>query len=648
MILIDFETRSKADIKRTGAARYAEDPSTSVLCLAYAIKGNPVQLWMPGEDMPRDLNYYIGYGWNVEAHNSFFEKMIWRNIMVPKFGWPEIPDKQWRCSASRAAVLALPRALDMVGAALALPIQKSQEGKRIMLKLCRPRTATKNDASEWNMDRADFKTLYEYCKQDVEAERALGKAIPELSPSELEVWRLDQKINERGIRVDIESVKSALIIIEQYTARLLKEFQELTGGAIESPTQRDKVLGWLREEGVHIKGLTKNDIIDTLEDKIGALPNEKAKRVMQIRQELSKTSTAKYKAILDAACKDQKLRDTLMYHGASTGRWTGKAIQPQNLPKNTQKISLGTYFQILKNQDLETFELCYPQVMEVLSSTIRGLFIPSNGYTFFGGDYSAIEARVLFWLAGEEKGLDMFRRGEDLYKDLAATIYQKNVLTVTPNEREMGKRGILGAGYGLGHKKFRETTMAFARTEITEELAMRVIDAYRTKYARVVSFWHHQESAMHQCIVTKQPITHGRISWEMKDKFLFCILPSGRKLAYYDPKIESHLTPWGDNKATVTYMAVNSLTKQWGREKTYGGKITENLTQAVARDIMAEALLRIDKSGYQPVLTVHDELLCEKQKGSVEEFVSLMTVQPIWAKGLPIKAEGWSGNRYSK
>jgi DNA polymerase len=647
-IIIDFETRSKCDLKRTGAWRYAEDPSTSVLCLAYAIDKLPVSMWLPGEEIPKDLAYYIKYGFTVEAHNSFFERAIWRNIMVPQFGWPDIKDSQWRCSAARAAVLALPRALDAVGEALSLPTRKSQDGKRIMMKLSHPRTPTKDNPAIWNTDREDLRILRQYCKQDVEAERCLSDTIPQLIPTEQKVWTLDQKINERGIMVDLPAVKAALFIIEQYTDRLLKEFQQITGGQIDSPTQRDKVLAWLRGEGVHIKGLTKNDIVDTLEDKLKRMPSEKTKRVLEIRQAISKTSTAKYKALLDSVCRDGRLRDTLMYHGASTGRWTGKAIQPQNLPKNNSRINLGTYFKILKSSNLDTFELCYPEVMQTLSSTIRGVFIPAKNHVFFGGDFSAVEARVLFWLAGDERALSMFRKGEDLYKDLAATIYQKPVAAITKEEREMGKRGVLGCGYGLGHKKFMETTKAFARVEIPEELAVRVVDAYRTKYAHVVQFWYSQERSAYECIETKKAVVNGRITWRMNNKFLECQLPSYRCLYYYDPKIENCPTPWGDVKATITYMAVNPKTKQWSRDRTYGGKIAENITQAVARDLMAEAMLRVENAGYSIILTVHDEVLSESNKGSVDEFVNIMTTLPEWAKGLPINAEGWSGDRYTK
>ena len=643
MIYLDFETRSTVGLKACGAARYAEDPSTDVLCMAYAINDLPVQLWLPGEDCPKELRYYINYGMTVEAHSAFFERMIWKHVLVPKYDFPAIKPDQWRCSAARAAALALPRSLEGAGAALGLSIQKSQEGKRIMLKLCKP-----DSKGKWHNDAADFHTLYQYCKQDVEAERALSQAIPDLSPKELLVWQLDQKINERGIKVDLEAVDASLKIIEQYTERLLAEFRELVGGTIETTGQRDRIIAWLKEEGVHIEGLRKNDVIDILEDQVRLLGQDKARRVLEIRQALSKTSTAKYQALKNCACKDGRIRDTLMYHGASTGRWTGKSIQPQNLPKNVQKIQLDTYFRILKTHPTDIFEFCYPETMDSLSSSIRGSFIPSTGASFIGGDYGAIEARVLFWLAGEEKGLRMFREGQDLYKDLASTIYGVPVKDITKEQREMGKRAILGAGYGLGAEKFMETAKAFARLDISKEMATRVIQAYRAKYSTVVRLWIYQECAMREAVASWQPVTHGRITWLRKDLFLKCQLPSGRYLSYYDPKIEVRKTPWGENKAVVTYMAVNSVTKKWERDSTYGGKIVENLTQAIARDIIAEAMLRVEAKGYEIVLSVHDEILAEKKCGDPKELEKLMVIQPTWGKDIPLKAECWTGGRYSK
>lgn len=644
MITIDFETRSKVSIKSAGAWRYAADPSTKVLCLGFSVNDGPVDIWTPGEAFPFSSKSF--HQELFEAHHAFFEKAIWRNIMVPQYGWPDIPDRQWTCTASRAAAQALPRTLDMVCKALNLPVQKDAWGKSTMLKLARPCTPSKANPTGWHEGREDYEKLYEYCRTDVAAEVGLSKALRPLNPTEREVWLLDQKINERGIRVDRRAVDCAIKILQENEEKLYKEFRQLTGGMVHTVGQRDKFLLWLSTLGVSSEKLAKADVLNLLED-----PSLKpvARKALVIRQALSKTSTAKYQAIQKALCDDDRLRDLLMYHGASTGRWTGKLVQPQNFPRQVLKKGLETCFEILKTGDLDRFELAYEDVTGTLSGIIRGVFIPSEGHLFFGGDYAAIEARVLFWLAGESKGLQMFRDGEDLYKDMAANIYGVPVAQVTKAQREMGKRAILGCGYGMGVKKFKDTCQLFARVEVSEELADKAVTAYRDKYRTVPIMWRSQEYAAKEAVMQKgKPVKCGRITWMTKGKFLYAALPSGRLLSFYDPKIEVHETSWGEKKDTVTYMSVNSVSKQWERTKTYGGKITENLCQAVARDLMAEAMLRCEKAGYKICLSVHDELLCERVGGSVDEFENLMSELPAWAKGCPVKSEGWSGSRYSK
>lgn len=645
MISIDFETRSKAIIQKTGAWKYAADPSTDVLCMGYAVNDGPVELWVPGEAFPFSSKSFTQE--LLEAHYSFFEYSIWKNVMVKKYGWPEAPLNKWVCSASIACSHALPRGLADVASALSLKHQKDLEGKRTMMKLSRPRTKYKDDPCDmWCSGKEDFRILYQYCKDDVAVERELTNRLKPLTEKERAIWLLDQTINERGIRVDLPAVKAALKILEEYCNRLLVEFEKITG--LESPAQRDKFVLWLKAQGLNIKSLVKNEVLTALE---GKLPDH-VRRALEIRQSISKTSTAKYQAVVEAVSEGDRLRGLLTYHGASTGRWVGQLVQPQNFPKNNFRGDIEQYFKILKMADLEAFEMCYPDVTATLSSTIRGIFIPSEGHTFFGGDYAAIEARVLFWLASEGKGLNMFRLGQDIYKDLAATIYQIPIEQVTKEQRELGKRGILGAGYGIGWNKFQATCWDFGRIKISEDLAQRTINTYRTKYRTVPVLWQLQELAAKQAIETKKPVTCGKVTWGVHDKFLFCRLPSGRCLAYYDPKIERVQTSWGEARFAVTFMAVNSLSKKWERDSTYGGKIVENLCQAVARDIMAEAIYRVEKNGFKVVLTVHDELLSEKVSSDPEktqhEFATLLVDPPKWAEGLPIKAEAWRGQRYTK
>lgn len=642
MIYLDFETRSKVDIRKAGAWRYAEDPSTSVLCLAFSIKDGPVQLWIPGEDIPRDLRYYIDYGFRVEAHNAFFERSIWRNIMVKMYGWLDIPDDQWACSASLAAAHAIPRSLEDACITLGLAEKKDPEGRRIMMKMARPRKPTVNDPSIWNTKPEDFHKLYRYCIQDVKAERGIGRALRPLNDLERQVWLLDQKINERGIRVDLEAVEAAIWTARTYVDKWNKHLSMVTGGTVTAATQTARLLTWLQDKGAEIADLTKT----TVEEALEAYPNGVISIALQVRQSLSKTSIAKYQAILHGVCQDGRLRDLLMYHGASTGRWTGKLVQPHNMPKNKFKGDLDKYFRLLKKKDLGFLELVHEPVMQTLSQTIRGVFIPGEGKTFYGGDFKGIEARVLLWLAGDEEALQGFRDGKDIYVELARSIYGKE--EINEDERALGKVGILGAGYGMGKDKFAVTCNVWG-LDCNREDTDKAIDAYRSKYSGVVKLWNNMDSAAKLAVKTGKTIKEGLVSWGCSRGFLFCRLPSGRCLAYYDPKILDLDTPWGETKPTLTYMSVNSVSRKWERTKTFGGKIVENITQAVARDLMAESMLRLEEDGgYEIVLTIHDEIISEHRRGCKMEFKDIMRWTPKWADGLPVEVEEWSGARYLK
>lgn len=644
-ITIDFETRSKADIKTCGAWAYSEDPSTTVLCMAWAVNDEPVQLWTP--ETPGEINRALslivrGSPILVEAHNAFFERCIWNNIMVPRFNWPRISHEQWRCSASKTAARALPRALGTAGKALGLSEAKDDQGKRIMLKLARPRTPTKNDPGEWNEDPLEYGELYDYCRQDVNAERALSLAVRDLNPLELKIWQLDQKINERGICVDQAGARAALFLIAQQTQKLLAEARRVSGGAVDNVSQRDKVLAWIKSRGVDLSTYTKQDIVDAL--KIKTLPPD-VRRILEIRQQLGKTSTAKYETMLDACGSDGRIHDMFLYHGATTGRWTGKLVQLQNMPRGTVKDT-DACVDVIKRRDLELLEMLYDNVMEAISSCIRGMLVAAPGHDLIAADFAAIEARVLFWLAGETRGLNMFRNSEDLYVDLAKDIYPGQ--TIDKLKRELGKRGILGCGYGMGKDKFQGTCKQHADIEISIDFADHVVRTYREKFPSVPKLWWAQEEAAVKAVQTKKIVQCGKVSWGMVADVLYCRLPSGRCLAYNSPRLKITETPWGAEKWQLSFMT--TVKGMWVRETTYGGKVVENITQAVARDLLAEAMLRVEAVGYPIVLHVHDELAAEipENFGSVKEFENLMAQLPAWAAGCPVKAEGWRGKRYKK
>ncbi len=645
-IHIDFETRSEIDLTKTGHSRYARHPSTEVHCMAFAGLSGPPSLCIPHIDLICPISAEIAAGELIYGYHVGFERAIWRHILMPRFGWPDIPDDQWRCSAAKGATHALPRALKHIAVAMSLSHKKDIEGYKIMLKLCKPRKPTKSNPSIWAGTPDEFDKLYAYCLDDVLAERALSKRIIELNTIELKVWQLDQKMNDRGIMVDVDMVQAAIEVGHEAKAIMKKEFTALTNILIKKSVPQSRFLKWLNSNAIHATDTQAGTVVDLLKDE--AL-TPKMRRVLEIKQQLTKTSTAKYEKILIGVCKDRRLRDLLRYHGASTGRWTGNLVQPQNLPKNTLSDALGA-LELLKARCLPAFELAYPDVMTTLSKMIRLSFMASPGKIMYGGDYSAIEARVLFWLAGDKRALDMFRQEADLYKDLATIIYHTTYDKVTFTQRDMGKRGILGCGFGMGAQRFKENCKEVADLEIDLTLAQKVIDIYRDKYKSVTHLWHVQENAAMQAVVSGKKIQAGRVLWAVHNDFLYCRLPSGRCLAYFKPKIEPVETPWGEMRPALTFMGINSQTRQWERQSTYGGKIVENITQAVARDIMAEAMLRVEDAEYEMLLSIHDELLSERLKGggSIKEFAALMAESPAWAQGLPIKVEVWQDERYTK
>lgn len=642
MIYIDFETKSPVDIRACGAWVYSEHPETDVHCMAYAIDDGPVQIWNPWLSLPNSLRDLIAQGEPIEAHNALFERAIWQNIMVPRYGWPEIKPEQWRCSAAKAAARALPRSLENAGAVLHLKTQKNMLGKKVMMKLCRPRL----DKTYWTQEKApeDFAVLYEYCKQDVVVERELNKQVRDLHPDELKVWQLDQKINTRGIMLDREAVDACIKMINEYERYLLKQVNTITKGKLENVSQRNKALAWLKEQGTILDDFTKKTISLTLENGAG-LPPE-VLRILEIRQELGRTSTAKLAAMRNAQCHDGRIRDTLMYHGALTGRWSGKLVQLHNMPRGTISDT-DTAIEIIKKGDYEIVEMLYGDVMATISSCLRGMLVASPGKELIVADYSAIEARVLFWLANEVRGMQMFRDGVDLYLDMAKTIYSRE--DVGKAERPLGKQAVLGCGYQMGKDKFKMTCENYGM-DVSLELAERAVQAYREKYSSVQHLWWDQERAAIKAAKSGQPINCGRVTWFMHEKTLYCKLPSKRCLSYNFPSVKVIETPWGAEKEQLSYFSVNSVSKKWEQEPTYGGKLVENITQAVARDLMASAMLRVEAAGYPVILTVHDELVSEipEKFGSVKEFETLMAEAPEWGAGCPIKAEGWRGKRYKK
>lgn len=649
---IDFETRSKIDIKKAGAYKYAQHDSTEIMCMQYAIGENDPVLWTPNDKPPQELFDFIDSGQPVVAHNAFFERQIWKFICVERYGWQQIPIKQWQCSAAKAASYALPRALDKAGKALKLSESdiKDEEGKRVMLKLSKPRKPTKHDKSEWHENPEDFNILYEYCEQDVIAERAIDHVLKDLRAEEQELWHYDQIINDRGVQIDVEAVSNAVEMIDEIYNNLVYDLQLVTGGKVQTLKQQAKLVNYLREDvGFSIPNLQKATLDTILNDTSANVPVE-AQFILNLRRQGGMSSVSKYQAMLNAACEDGRIRDIVMYHGASTGRWTGKLVQTQNLPRGILKTfeQQEAAIQCILNRDIEGLS-AFGNLIDVMSSCIRGMFIAPEGKDLIAADFNAIETRVLWWLAENEYGLNLFHNSQCPYIDMANTIYKTDKVTKADPRRQLGKTAILGLGYGMGATKF-EATCENMGIPVDAKLAKSAVDTYRTKYSMVRNLWYEYERAAKSAIENSGKVfVAGKVKWGVSGKFLYAKLPSGRCLAYAYPRIETYFNEdWGKDVEQICFKSV--VNGKWVDDSTYGGMLTENITQAVSRDLLADAIKRCEQRGYPVVMHVHDEIVSEIDEsfGSEEEFIDILCEKADWATEIPIKAESWRGKRYRK
>lgn len=646
-ITLDFETRSKVDLKKVGAYKYAAHPSTEILCLAWRQDRGETHKWKAedGKLKLMPLIWKLKEGEEIHAHNAEFEYLIWNVTGRRNNEFPKIPLNKFVCDAANAASLALPRSLEKLAAAIEAPVQKDMEGNKLMRKMTRPRKPTKKDPSIWFDPPGGRVRLATYCGLDVETEDACADMLPPPPHASIDLWRLTTKINERGIFCDLPLVIRAKTWANQYERELLAELAELTDGEVRTAKQTAKLKSWLEGEGCKVISVAKDHVTAALARK-DLTP--KAKRALEIRRALAKSSVTKLVAMENMAMGDGRIRGTLLYHGASTGRYSGRGIQPQNYPRGTVK-DVENIFEALELGSYEFFKALFPDVFSAISSALRGMLRASPGCRLLGADYNAIEARVVMWVSGCQDGVDLFLKDTGVYEDMARIVYglPKNA-PVTEDQRQLGKQVILGCGFGMGWRKFMITCQGYGM-KVDKKLAMKAVQAYREMFGEVVDFWRNINQACITAVKTKKRVTLGKLQFLVKGKFLFIRLPSGRRLAYYDPQIRWIKKDWGMTE-TLTYMAVHPKTKAWYREETYGGKLTENVVQGIAADVMTDAMIRLEEHNYPIVLSVHDELVGDVPNdfGSLKEFENLMATLEPWAEGLPVKVKGWERQRFKK
>jgi len=676
IVRMDFETRSRIDVTDTGAWVYSRHPSTEVLVLKYQVGDGPMMTWVPE---PWSLGPPDGWGdmvmdagFKFEAHNVFFEWCVYRHILQVRWGWPFIPPDRWLCSMAVACFHSLPRSLDGAGQALGLDVKKDMVGSRVMKKLSKPRKPSKNNPDPFFCDPKDFQTLYDYCEQDVRVQKAISEALGPLPGPEWMVWQVDQLMNRRGVGCDVEAAQGAIDIMDQVMAEATNHITHLTDGEVTSPGQVGKLVTWCQAQGVGVGDMTAATVKDLLEKghmvhtgnfmgepmmELQPLP-EKVRQVLEVRQLVGKSSVKKFQAMVNRVdLADNRIRGILIYHGASTGRWAGAGIQIQNFPRGTFQFrdekhpeapDLEEVIQLVKDRDVDGLK-DLGDIPSILSSILRSCLVAGPGKKFMAADYSAIEARVLLWLVNDTMALNVFRTGGDIYVDMASTIYGKPPSQVTKDERFVGKQAILGLGYQMGVERFMGQCESFGNP-VGKDLAKKVVDTYRMKHDRVPKFWGAVQTAAINAVRTGQPVSCGRVKFFIEGSFLKCQLPSRRVLSYFGPHLVQ--SKWDPSDVSLAYMGVDSQKGgKWTRVHTYGGKLTENIVQAISADLLRTATLNLESNGFPVVMSVHDELVCEVSDGpvyNVGQIVDQMCHLPRWAEGLPVTAEGWEGKRFKK
>jgi DNA polymerase bacteriophage-type len=651
ILSIDVETYCDLDIKEVGAYKYCRHPSFEILLFAYAFNDEPVKVvdFTAGEDLPKKIYEALNsYSVMKSAFNANFERNAIANDAMRVLCRPQ----QWDCTMIKAMRLGLPSSLDMVGKALHFSEdkQKMKEGKALIQYFCKPCKPTKSNGGRTRNMPSDAPEKWElfkkYNKQDVEVERDIRKKLEKYSvpAKEKRLWDLDQEINDRGINLDLDMINQAIACDEQYSDKLMQEAKELTG--LDNPNSLAQLKKWIGEKVGYAVGSITKDTIPTLIRDAEHHGHMEVKRILELRQLMGKTSTKKYQTMVNMRCDDGRVRGLLQFYGANrTGRWAGRGVQVQNLPQNHLE-DLDDARNLLKAGKYDEIEFLFDSIPDTLSQLIRTAFIPTEGNRFIVADFSAIEARVIAYIASEEWRLEVFKQGGDIYCASASKMFGVPVVKhgINGHLRAKGKIAELALGYGGAGGAIR----AFDKTcSIPDEELPKIVSDWRKASPHITKLWWDVDKAAKKAIHERTIVTlHHGIKFIYDPGVLFIELPSGRRLSYIRPKIE--LGPY--DKDIITYEGMQQTSRQWTRLETYGPKLVENIVQAFARDCLAETMFNVKEAGFNIVMHVHDELILDVPKGesSVEEVCELFSKPISWAPGIPLTADGYECDYYQK
>jgi len=629
--------------------------------LAWAFDDDPPVIWLPSYDVPAWVWDIVKANENREelpfqitAWNDFFEVCMWANVLK----WPLPDPKYWADTGAKAAALSLPRTLEGCGQALGLDSDaaKSKEGKRLIQIFSKPKKSTKKETRGLYIRTypkdlpAEFEKFKKYCIQDVIAERSIDKMLPDLQPRTRKLWELDRAINLRGVYFDMQAVNNALITIGKAKAIALEKIAEQTCGVLDNISSRNQFMEYMETIGYTLENARKEYLKRKVIELEETGENPDAMNLIKLRLEVSKSSLAKYDKLQGIVDDTSRAYGLLRFHGASTGRWSGNLFQPQNLPRKSLDLP-DLCIELLKYQDPGVIEMLFGECLEAVSRCLRGMMCAAPGNRLVVSDFSQIESRVLAWLAGAIDKLIAYQDQLDIYKVNAVAAYKIDYDAVNKEQRQIGKVIELACGYQGGVGAFRQFAEVYG-VVIPDEEAKVLIKNWRLGNPKITSFWSNIEAAAVKAVANPGTVQRIRkVAYKVQGSgatsFLFCYLPSGRRIAYHRPR----LVDGSFDRQQIEYLGVNSVTRKYTRQRTYGGKLVENITQAVAMDCMADKMIAIEAAGYPIVLTVHDEIVADTPIHpllGIDIFNDIMETIPDWAEGLPIAADGYEAHRYKK
>lgn len=641
---IDYETSSELELTSVGSWQYSCHESTDILCFWFSYKG----IFYGWDSRRRDDSalYLLAKLFRdphviFVAHNAQFEQDISANTFKKCFPelWMPVSHHRWICTMVMCSYYGLPVSLENAALALKLQHKKDVEGRKIMLKMCKPQRPNKEHKTFWWVrDNESYDRLLRYCKDDVRTEIDIFNSLPLLPQSEMDLYVLDRRINQRGIRVDPALAGSAIQINEYLEQKLSGKFVELTG---VKPKSHVKVKKWINDEcGLSLTSANAKTVEGLLLDK--GIPKH-VSQALKIRQVVNKSSVSKYKKIVECADPDDnRIRNTLQFYGAHTGRWAGRLLQVHNLPKGDPNYPSEKYYKYIKKSSPKKFYFLFGADSNiVLSSCIRSAIIAPRGKKLIVGDYSQIEARVAAWLAMDDIALQMYRaRLVDPYNRMASRIFMREInRKIDTYEGAVGKAAVLGCNYGMGWERFQEYALTYGAA-VSEELAKKTVNLFREQYKKIVNLWYVYESLAKKAVLRPGEDFGGFFFWKDK-KVLSYLLPSGRELYYQGVEI--------DLRGKLSYLSPVSTGDIWRRKSFWGGTLLENIDQAISRDLLAYSMTKLNQEGFNIIMHVHDEIIIEESLDvDIKDFEKCIKQLPDWAEDLPLNVSCWEGDRYKK